>query len=690
MNGPEESLLQKENQELRARITQPEGWPYACEAEHRPKQHQQVDELGPSQGFFQTVVENSTDAIARLDRDYRHLYVNAAFAGLFGSSPEAIIGRTSRELGMPAQLDGRGEGHVRSVFDSGRTLEIEDSFHTAHGLRSFETRYIAEYGPGGMVASVVAVYHDITDRRRSDDDVNDRKRAEAALYESVLQYKEVFDNISVCVFVLDVTPDGRFKIAAFNPAEEQLVGLSNAQVSGKFIEDLFPEDLSAELIANYRHCLEAGRTIKFDHELNLPGRGRRFFHSNLIPLRNAAGGINRIIGACVETTDFKKTQEEALAKQNLETLGVLAGGIAHDFNNVLGGIHAQAELIESDLSAGTVTPEEIRRIKVAATRGAEIVRELMVYAGQDQSDFGESVDVSRLIQEMLGLLRVSVSKHSALRTDLAENLPPVSGNASQVRRVVMNLVINASEAIGQKDGVITLTTAHVTGRPDLDTDGPTASQVGYVKLEVSDTGCGIAEEAKARIFDPFFTTKLTGRGMGLAVVQRIVHDHEGAINIVSSPGQGTAFQVFLPCAVERASEIQSPVPVMDQEKADAREGTILVVEDEELLRGAVSKSLRRLGFLVVEAGDGSQAMELLRARKDELRAVLLDVTLPGVSSREILDEAGRIRPNMRVVVTSAYSKETVDSTFGLPVPHFIRKPFLIGDLMRMLTGPLSH
>src|SRR5262249_8615176 len=140
------------------------------------------------------------------------------------------------------------------------------------------------------------------------------KRAEAALYENAMQYKEVFDNISICVSVLDVTAGGRFKIAAFNPAEEELMGLSNAEVSGKFIEDLFPEDVAKELTANYRNCLENGRTIRFDHEMNLPGRGRRYFHSNLIPLRNIAGVINRIIGACVETTDFKRTQEEALAK----------------------------------------------------------------------------------------------------------------------------------------------------------------------------------------------------------------------------------------------------------------------------------------------------------------------------------------------------------------------------------------
>src|SRR5262249_41813542 len=154
-----------------------------------------------------------------------------------------------------------------------------------------------------------------------------------------------------CLFLIDVTEDRRFRYVAFNPAEEQAVGLSNAEISGKYVEEVFNPDLAAKLTANYRRCLDGDCPIKYDDELNLPA-GRRYFHSNLIPPRDASGTINRIIGACIDITDFRRTQEEALAKQNLESLGVLAGGIAHDFNNVLGGINAQAELIEAELPPG--------------------------------------------------------------------------------------------------------------------------------------------------------------------------------------------------------------------------------------------------------------------------------------------------------------------------------------------------
>jgi CheY-like chemotaxis protein len=311
----------------------------------------------------------------------------------------------------------------------------------------------------------------------------------------------------------------------------------------------------------------------------------------------------------------------------------------------------------------------------------------MAYAGQDQSYIEGVVDVSQLIGEMVELLKVSISKHAVLSTDLAEDLPAISCNASQVRQVVMNLVINTSEAIGQRDGAITITTAHIQTRSDPGPEGTAELPRGdYVQLEVSDTGSGIAEDVRGKIFDPFFTTKFAGRGMGLAVVQRIVHDHRGTIRLNSSLGQGTKFQVFWP-TIDRASNIHVPsIKVLEQ--AGSRKRTILVVDDEELLREAVSKLLRRLGFMVVEARDGSEATELLRAHRDDLEAVLLDFTLPGTSSVKILDAARTIRPDMKVVVTSAYSKETVDATFGLRGHDFVRKPFRLGELMRILTGPV--
>jgi CheY-like chemotaxis protein len=368
----------------------------------------------------------------------------------------------------------------------------------------------------------------------------------------------------------------------------------------------------------------------------------------------------------------------------------LVGGVVNDFNNILGGILAEAELIGTDLPAGSSSIGELQRIKESAIRGSEIVRQLMIYAGQDQASRGEPVDLSRLVEEMLGLLKVSISKHAVVKTNLGENLPVVWSSAPQIRQVVMNLVINASEAIGEKEGVIHVATSRVTvGQRSALDNAANITPGEYVQLEVSDTGCGMTDEARAKIFDPFFTTKFAGRGLGLAVVLGIVRDQGGAVEVVSAPGQGATFQVLLSCHSEKAS-IQSVVTSSRAEQSNTATGTILVVEDEEVLRLAVSKGLRKRGFSVLEACDGSAAMYLIRARAYDIDVVLLDVTLPGISSREILEEAARIRPQLRVILTSAYGEEIVSASFpGLRVERFIRKPFQLAELVDELQNALS-
>jgi CheY-like chemotaxis protein len=295
------------------------------------------------------------------------------------------------------------------------------------------------------------------------------------------------------------------------------------------------------------------------------------------------------------------------------------------------------------------------------------------------------------MEEMLELLKVSISKQVVLKINLDKKLPAVWGNAPQIRQVVMNLVINASEAIGEKEGVIRVATSRVTeGSGSVVYKATNLPPGDYVQLEVSDTGSGMSEEAKAKIFDPFFTTKFPGRGLGLAVVQGIVRAHGGAIHLVSAPGDGATFQVFLPCTSKVALEIPSATRSNAAQQTTVRTGTILLVEDEELLRFAVSKALQKRGFSVIEAGDGSAAMDLMRTHLHDIDVVLLDVTLPGISSRDILEEAQRTRPSLKVILSSAYDKKTVEASFsGLRITHFIRKPFQLVDLASMLQEALS-
>ena len=515
-------------------------------------------------------------------------------------------------------------------------------------------------------------------------DVTDRVRAEEALRQSELLNKQVLDNLLECIFVLDVTSEGRFKFAQLNAAEEKAVGFSSSEVSGKFIEEVLAEEVAQKVISHYRHCLEAGTLITYEDELNLPV-GRKYFRTNLIPLRDADGRIYRLVGCCSDLTDVRHIQEEALARQKLEGMGVLASGIAHDFNNLLGGILASAELALSERGDGSFGNEELLRIQTAAIRGAEIVRQLMIFGGAESPAF-EPVDLSFLIEEMLQLLKISISKPATLELDLGKNLRAAQANPTQIRQVVMNLVTNASEAIGERQGVIRVTTElRKIDRESAATGAANLPDGDYVQLEVSDTGCGIAPQVQARIFDPFFTTKHAGRGMGLAVVQGIVRSHGGAIHLVSAPGQGTTFRILLPSTSQKAQQIQSSITPAVGEAMQRRAGTVLVVEDEDVLRIAVSKALRKRGYSVIEADDGSAAMDLIRAYQDGIDLLLLDVTIPGISSREVFEHAKRLRPELRVILTSAYGRETVDASFaGLRVERFIRKPFRLGDLVSVL------
>jgi two-component system, cell cycle sensor histidine kinase and response regulator CckA len=279
-----------------------------------------------------------------------------------------------------------------------------------------------------------------------------------------------------------------------------------------------------------------------------------------------------------------------------------------------------------------------------------------------------------------------------LKTDLNQELPTVHGRASQIRQVIMNLVINASEAVEERGGVIKVTTSRMasSGATGFE-DAPDLSVEEYAYLEISDSGCGMTEEVQSKIFDPFFTTKFAGRGLGLAVVQGIVRDHDGTINLVSAPGEGTTIGIILPGISKtypQSLDIRQPATGREHPPTS---GTVLIVEDEDALRLATAQMLRKRGLLVMEAGDGSRALELVRSYKDEIDVMLLDITLPGISSRAVFQEALQLHANLKVILTSAYSRQVVDASFtGLPVEGFIRKPFRLADLVGSLQKALSQ
>jgi PAS domain S-box-containing protein len=515
-----------------------------------------------------------------------------------------------------------------------------------------------------------------------------RKHVEAALRENEKRFRNLAN--SAPVMIVASGPDGRASF--FNKTWLDFTGRTIEQELGYgWIENVHPEDRDRTR-ASYAASFDARGNCNLEYRLERADEEYRYVMCSGVPHFEPNGAFAGYIASCIDLTDIRKAQEEARERQNLESLGVLAGGIAHDFNNLLGGTLAYSELGQAKLKDGTAPEDELTQIGKLAIRGSEIVRQLMIFAGKERGEI-ELVDASSLVSEMLELLKVSVSKHAFLKTSLGQGLPAVRATPAQLRQVVMNLVTNASEALGDRDGVIqVLTERTVPGSISELLAAKNLPEGEYLRLEVSDSGIGMDLETQARAFDPFFTTKFAGRGMGLAVVQRIVRRHGGAIHIVSSTGQGTRVQILLPCVAEasRTSDRREAPQARPDELQRSAAGVLLIVEDEVSLLSAVSRVLQRKGFTVIQASNGSSALDTIRDYEDGIDAVLLDVTLPGASSREVFEEAKRLRPGMVVILTSAYSREHATAGFdGCTVEYFIRKPFGADSLVALLRDALA-
>ena len=392
-------------------------------------------------------------------------------------------------------------------------------------------------------------------------------------------------------------------------------------------------------------------------------------------MKNKKYSVKKALNNITLETNLQHTQK-------LETLGILASGIAHDFNNLLVTILGNADLALLKLSSDSPLYHSIDNIKKASLRASGLTNQMLAYSGKG-SFIVEPIDLNILVDEMAHLLKVSISKNITLKFSFAENLPTIEADTAQIRQVVMNLITNASEAIGENIGSITIKTGVINTEKEQVSD-KNLDRGKYVYIEISDTGCGIDEKTKAKIFDPFFTTKLTGRGLGLSVVHENVRGHKGSISITSEPYKGTVFTVYFPFSGK-------PLKVADEEVLPSDEiliagGGILVIDDEQDVLEVVKTMLETIDFKVYTASSGREGIEFFRNNADNIDIILMDITMPNMNGEEAFRKIRKISADIPVIFSSGYSEHDVKQQFKeYYTADFIQKPYQI----KTLTGKIN-
>ena len=585
------------------------------------------------------------DGIAVLGRSLHVLYCNAAFADLFGRAVVEVRGSL-----LPESVDDPDELPFRRLAQ--QVLEQKKSSEAETTLRGRCWQVRCHPVPEGVLFLL--------------SDVTARRQLEEELIQTAWHSRLLLEQLPTIHWT--VNTQLRFTLSI--GAALARLGLASNQVVGMTLFEFFKSDDPDHYpIRMHRQALE-GQTVRFAFEYS-----SRFFDVVLEPFRDATGKIVGIIGLAHDVTDRRQAEEERLQlrqqfyqAQKLESLGLLAGGIAHDFGNLLVSIQNATELLLRELPAGSHQRSLADMIRQAGQRASEVTRQMLVCTGKRAVD-RRCLDLNQLIQENLPLLRSAFPCRVQVATTLDPQLPTIHADPGQIQQVVMNLIINASEAIGRSQGTIQVTT-----RSEELPDGFSRDVV----LEVSDTGCGMSPEVQARIFDPFYTTKSAGRGLGLAAVQGILESHQGRIEVRSVHGQGTTFFVYLPLGSSPPAAPAAPSGASEPDR-------VLYVEDEQYLRDIVGRSLSAAGIPMLLASSGEEALELFRRHQASIKLIILDLVMPGMDGWETLKALHQIQPDLKVVLASGHLDETSARRPSVQVVGVLPKPYHLATLIDLVT-----
>ena len=550
---------------------------------------------------------------------------------------------------------------------------------------------------------LVGVLFDATDRKRNEEElrrlnvaltrrvrqrtrqlegeVEERTRAQRAERASEARYAAVFQHTTAGIILLRVAADGRFVYEAVNPTHERFTGMKAADFVGLTSYDLFPRALAERLIGYYRRACDSGEPLSYEE--TFPYRvGARVLQATAVPIRDADGAVAKLLISTHDMTARKAAEETLRQGQKMEAIGQLTGGVAHDFNNLLTAVIGNLELLARQLP-GAAQARLIDSAVRAAERGARLTQQLLAFARKQRLE-PKPVDLNRLIEDMRDMLVSTIGATVRIETRPGESIWPAMLDANQIELVLLNLAINARDAM-PAGGVITIGSAMRSVAPGE--RGPAELAPGdYVVLSVADTGAGMSEEIRAKVFEPFFTTKEVGMGsgLGLSQVYGIARQLGGGVEIDSAPGAGTVVRVYLPRAEGVAARSEDARTAA--EPVAHNSARILVVDDDAQVREFVAACLSGFGYDVVEAADGPAALGLVAREKLDL--LLVDFAMPEMNGAELVRRARRERPGLKAMFMTGYA-EVAPLEGEIDGIAVLRKPFRLGDLAARLGTVLG-
>ncbi|MBI3568501.1 MAG: response regulator [Gemmatimonadetes bacterium] len=542
------------------------------------------------------------------------------------------------------------------------------------------------------VGELATSFNEMTDRLGDVyDDLNGQVQATTSALEALRENQALMHGIvdNSATLVLVVSQSGRCVLV--NREVEGVFGVRREALQGRMLLDVIPGEAAVSLMEATESVIQRGVVVEREFTASSE-RGPRTYLAVCFPIAPPGGAASAVGVIATDLTERKRAEAEQREfeanvqhAQKLESLGVMAGGIAHDFNNILGAVLGNADLALNALDDREEVRRSLEQVVSAARRAADLTRQMLAYAGR-ASFRREPSDINALLRELSGLASMSLSKKAHVDLQLCEPAPWVTADPAQLSQVVLNLLTNAGDAIGDATGQVTVRTEIVSTLPRELADrwmGEPAPGGPYALLIVEDDGAGMDEETQRRMFEPFFTTKELGRGLGLAAVLGIVKGIGGALTVRSARGVGTRITVAFPASVAPASR---PASQAAAEAAELTPRTVLVVDDEPMLRSLARRGLRNAGFEVLEAADGHQGLAMFTAGAARIAVVVLDLTMPGMSGSEVLQGIRALDDTVPVVITSGYAPEQLDDEARHETGiRYVQKPYTILQLVRTVS-----